>query len=110
MKKLILRKLFFLRVPSNNFFYADALETLNHESKRKLQKALKSINVNSKPKSKTTARDDRIRNAMLAMTTNPPYSIERFLDEVATPDDGEKVFDIFGKDFLDTAIILSYLR
>lgn len=52
--------------------------------------------VNSRPKRKSVVRDERIRRAMLGMTCNPPYSIQRFLDEVSAPDDGEEVFQLYG--------------
>lgn len=77
--------------------FSDILRDIATESITKICKAKKSIVTNSKPKKKTTVRDERIRRAMLGMTCTPPYSVQRFLDEVAEPDDGEEVFEIFGK-------------
>lgn len=65
---------------------------MSGDSREKLEKAKNSIATNSKPKKVTTVRDECIRKAMLGMTCTPPYTVARFLDEVAAPNDGEEVF------------------
>lgn len=77
-------------------FNVENIIKLKERALNKFNKAKKGIK-DVRPKSKlTTARDDRVEHAMRGLNKGI-FDELKFLSEVAEPEDGEEVFEIYGK-------------